>query len=124
MGTYQEISSLVELNEVEQAKVNELIESMLQDGWKGAPILYTNLGLVTGSHRIVALKKITKMYENDEIEIYPTVLDQEIALDVTDIVNNYCEKNEVSYEEIDFAFLSDVFEGTEVEMYKDQIKEW
>lgn len=86
MATYFDISSLPTVNEVDQNKVEEIKKSIVANGWQGAPILYTNLGLVTGSHRLAALQEIEETGEDDD------VLFENIAEDVTDIVNDYCEK--------------------------------
>ncbi len=117
------------INEVDEKKVDELIENMLKEGWKGAPILYHNsLGLITGSHRMAALNKIEEMYDNDELteEQDETVekidSEQEYALDVTHIIDEWLENN--PEEGIELDSLGKIFEGSEVEMWKDEIEEW
>lgn len=118
MATYFDISSLPTVNEVDQNKVEEIKKSIVANGWQGAPILYTNLGLVTGSHRLAALREIEETEDDDD------VLFEDVAEDVTDIINDYCEKNDMTWDEIDFSYLRDIFSGTWVEEYKDQIHEW
>lgn len=116
MATYFDISSLPTVNEVDQNKVEEIKKSIMANGWQGAPILYTNLGLVTGSHRLAALQEIEETGEDDD------VLFENIAEDVTDIVNDYCEKNDMTWDELDFSYLREIFTGTWVEEY--EIREW
>lgn len=116
MATYFDISSLPTVNEVDQNKVEEIKKSIVANGWQGAPILYTNLGLVTGSHRLAALQEIEETGEDDD------VLFENIAEDVTDIVNDYCEKNDMTWDELDFSYLREIFTGTWVEEY--EIREW
>lgn len=116
MATYFEISSLPTVNDVNHDKVEALKKSILSNGWKGAPILYTNMGLVTGSHRLAALQEIEETGEDDD------VLFENIAEDVTDIVNDYCEKNDMTWDELDFSYLREIFTGTWVEEY--EIREW
>ncbi|MEQ2422434.1 hypothetical protein WMO23_06765 [Megasphaera sp. CLA-AA-H81] len=118
MATYFEISSLPTVNDVNHDKVEALKKSILSNGWKGAPILYTNLGLVTGSHRLAALREIEETEDDDD------VLFENIAEDVTDIINDYCEKNDMTWDELDFSSLRDIFTGTWVDEYKDDIEEW
>lgn len=118
MATYFDISSLPTVNEVDQNKVEEIKESILANGWQGAPILYTNLGLVTGSHRFAALQEIEESGEDDD------VLFENVAEDVTDIVNEYCSANDTYWDELDFGNLGEIFAGTWVEEYKDEIREW
>lgn len=118
MATYFEISSLPTVNEVDQNKVSEIKKSILENGWLGAPILYTNLGLVTGSHRLAALKEIDD-YEDDD-----DVLFEDVAEDVTDIINDYCSSHDTYWDELDFSYLREIFTGTWVEGYKDEIREW
>lgn len=116
MATYFDISSLPTVNEVDKNKVEEIKKSIVANGWQGAPILYTNLGLVTGSHRLAALQEIEETGEDDD------VLFENIAEDVTDIVNDYCEKNDMTWDELDFSYLREIFTGTWVEEY--EIREW
>lgn len=118
MATYFEISSLPMVNDVDEKKVSEIKESILKNGWKGAPILYTNLGLVTGSHRLAALQEIEETGEDDD------VLFEDIAEDVTDIVNEYCSANDTYWDELDFSNLREIFSGTWVEQYQNELKEW
>lgn len=118
MATYEEIKSLPLVNDVDAEKVEEIKKSIMGNGWQGAPILYTNLGLVTGSHRLAALKEIDD-YEDDD-----DVLFEDVAEDVTDIINDYCEKNDMTWDELDFSSLREIFTGTWVEDYKDEIREW
>lgn len=118
MATYYDISSLPEVNDTDASKVEAIKESIMKNGWTGCPILYTDLGLVTGSHRLAALKEIEATEDDTD------VLDAEVAEDVTDIINDYCEKNDTYWDELDFSNLGPIFEGTWVEEYKDEIKEW
>ena len=116
MATYFDISSLPLVNDVDGNKVSEIKKSILKNGWKGAPILYTNMGLVTGSHRLAALREIEETEDDDD------VLFEDVAEDVTDIVNDYCEKNDMTWDELDFSYLREIFAGTWVEEY--EIREW
>lgn len=118
MATYFDISSLPTVNEVDQNKVEEIKKSILENGWLGAPILYTNMGLVTGSHRLAALQEIEETGEDDD------VLFEDIAEDVTHIINSYCEEHDICWDELDFGNLGEIFAGTWVEEYKDEIREW
>ena len=118
MATYEDIKCLPLVNDVDEKKVSEIKESILANGWQGAPILYTNLGLVTGSHRLAALREIEETGEDDD------VLFENVAEDVTDIINSYCEENDIYWDELDFGNLGEIFAGTWVEEYKDEIREW
>lgn len=118
MATYFDISSLPTVNEVDQSKVEEIKKSILKNGWKGAPILYTNMGLVTGSHRLAALQEIEETGEDDD------VLFEDVAEDVTDIINDYCSSHDTYWDELDFSSLRDIFSGTWIEEYADNIDEW
>ena len=118
MATYEDIKCLPLVNDVDAEKVEEIKKSIMENGWQGAPILNSNLGLVTGSHRLAALKEIDD-YEDDD-----DVLFEDVAEDVTDIINDYCEKNDMTWDELDFSSLREIFTGTWVEDYKDEIREW
>lgn len=128
MANYYEIKCLPELNEVDANKVEELASSILENGWQGAPILFIKgFQLVTGSHRQAALKLLEEKLSNcseEEQDQITNILDSDIAIDVTDIMNNWLEENEQRFEEIDFSSIGRIFEGTEIEVYKDQISEW
>ena len=116
---FDEISCYATVNATDGAKVAELAESMKENGWKGAPILVCNMGLVTGSHRLAALKALDSDAEYDGEVLY-----EDVAEDVTDEINDYCEREGIGFEEIQFDNLRDVFAGTWVEEYKDEIVEW
>ena len=127
MTTYDDIRSLPPVNAVDPDKVEELKVSMLASGWQGAPILYTDLGLITGSHRKAALDAIDAAWDtltDAEKNVAITLLNSDIALDVTGILNDYCEENDFTWDDIDFSSLGKIFEGTGVEQYKDEIVEW
>src|SRR5690625_2065388 len=88
------------INSVYENKVQELVDSILINGWQGAPILYhSSIGLITGSHRSAALNKIEEMYDNDELtpeqqEMAEKVdQEEEYSLDVTDIIDDWMEEN-------------------------------
>lgn len=117
------------INAVDEDKVNGLVKDMLSKGWVGAPILYhQSIGLITGSHRMAALNKIEEMYYNEELSESQMEKADEIdnnedyALDVTEIVDEYLDENpDTGFE---FDQLGVIFQGTEVEEWKDEIVEW
>ena len=43
---------------------------------------------------------------------------------VQDIIDAWCEANDASIDDIDFSSLANVFAGTWVEQFKDEITEW
>jgi len=51
---YDTISNYSPINEVSPDKVDKLVESMLERGWVGCPILVYGESLITGSHRLAA----------------------------------------------------------------------
>jgi len=123
-----ELVMMDNINETDENKVEELVNTILRNGWVGAPILYhTSIGLITGSHRSEALRVIAEMYDNEDLTEGQKAIvakideDDEYALDVTDIVDEWVEDND---EQIEYDSLGRLFEGTEVEKYKDEIEEW
>lgn len=127
MDMFDKIRCLPSLNDVDSEKVNALVQSLLTNGWVGAPILYCNLGLVTGSHRFAALHQLDKMLDDAEGEEFIkicNILESVAVADVTEIINNYCEENECSFSDIDFSNIGIIFKGTEIEQYKNEIVEW
>lgn len=133
---YYDIQCLAQINEVDGDKVDELVTSMLENGWQGAPILaIPDSMLVTGSHRIAALRTIwdrynTGEYEDNEVleaKAAELLNNDDIAYDVTDLVEDafqsYRELNDEE-PEFDFDEIGWIFEGTEVEKWKSEIAEW
>lgn len=116
--TYDDIKYFVPVNSTDAAKVDELVKDMLENGWRGAPILTAGEELITGSHRLAALKKINDMWLEDELKECPAVLSEEVAEDVSDIL----EEKEI--DTIDYSDIGSIFAGTWVEQYKDEIVEW
>lgn len=117
--TYLNIENLALINEVDEEKVNEIAENMRKNGFVGCPILIWNDTLMTGSHRLAALKKL----EEEGVDVF----DWEVAEDVTEIA----EENFAKFEEengwqrdIDFSDIGWLLKGSWVEEYKDEIVEW
>ncbi len=120
MKTFEEIKKMELINKVDDEKVLEIANSIKKNGWCGTPILYTEIGLITGSHRLAALKLLEKEWEDFDCEI-------ECAEDVTDLVNEALikfEEEEGYIPEIDYSEIGWIFSGTWVEEYKDEIIEW
>ena len=118
---YDNISHYSPINEVSPDKVDQLVESMLERGWVGCPILIYGESLITGSHRLAALHQIA--HEHPEAD----VLTQEIAEDVTDIIEGRLAKFEAEngyIPEIEYDNIGWLFEGTWVEDHKDSLPEW
>lgn len=118
---YYEISLFPLINEVETEKVENIITSIKENGWQGLPILIYGDNLLTGSHRLQALKILE---EQDECL---DVLDEEIAYDVTDIVEDNLQKYEDEngfMPEIDFSDIGWLLQGSWLEEYKNEIIEW
>lgn len=120
--TYYEICDYETVNATEDEKVMELAASMLKNGWNenNCPILTYGNVLITGSHRLTALRYIAS---NDLDEENIVLGNKEIAYDVTSIIEEYLEEH--GEEELwnNTDCLREIFEGTWVEEYKDEL-EW
>lgn len=116
-----EILNYITINKTDAPRVAEIKASILANGWQGAPILVSAAQnrLITGSHRLVALKSIY----DDEWDFDLDSLG-DVAEDVDDILDAWCSENSASIDEIPYNNLSAVFSGTWVESYKDEIAEW
>ena len=117
--TYEEIKGYAPVNNIVSDKVSALAESIKTNGYIGAPILVASVSgvLITGSHRLAALEKL----ENDgEIDVWS----MDVAEDVQDIIDTWCEENDASIDDIDFGNLGRVFSGTRIEQYREEIVEW
>lgn len=122
--SYYKIKAYPLINDVDTDKVEHLMQSMLDSGWHGAPILFCDTCLITGSHRLQALKNLDNMYYDVDSDIQDKIdrvlCNDAIAINVTDIINEYCVNNDC---DIDFSSLGNIFAGTWVEQYKNEI-EW
>ena len=87
---YEEICCYQPMNETEQEKVEILKNSMLENGWVGDPIYVIDGFLLTGSHRLEALKQIEEDFET----CGASVLDQDIAEDITEEINAMVDETE------------------------------
>ena len=134
---YNEIKDYPSINDTDIAKSHCLAQGMIRDGWIGCPIIIFHDALLTGSHRLAALKEVELMWFSGKLKHYPSVLCQDVALDLTeDIELHLADKNigfiapgiymnpnglifKLSY--FDIGWL---LEGTPVEIYKKEIKEW
>ena len=122
---FSEIEYFAPINEVDENKVNEIAESIKANGFIGCPILICGESLITGSHRLTALKQLAEQEDNDEFFI--GVRDLIVAADVTDLVEEamrrFEEENgytpDIQYDDIGW-----IFKGTWVEQYKSEIEEW
>ena len=117
--TFSDIQGMYPINEVDEEKVNSIAESIRENGWVGCPILIYNDQLLTGSHRLAALKKLDDDGED--------VLELECAEDVTDIVEeNIREREEKNgwAPDIDFGNIGWLLKGSWVETFKSEIAEW
>lgn len=56
--TFAQIEGMYGINEIDIEKVNKIAESIQKNGWVGCPILVFNDQLLTGSHRLAALKQL------------------------------------------------------------------
>ena len=118
--TATEIMYYCPVNGVDQSRVDDIAESIRVNGWTGAPILVSEVCgmLITGSHRLAALRELA-----DDIDFDLDALG-DVAEPVDDIIEQWCEDNDACIDDIRFDCLADIFAGTWVEQYKDEIVEW
>lgn len=118
--TYMQISCYATPNDTDRKHVDEIAQSILKHGWDGAPILVDSVQGVclTGSHRMAALQHLADDTDMD-------VDDMTVALDVHDILEDWYDSQDPdAVDELPLDNLRAIFEGTEVEEYKDQLPEW
>ncbi len=113
------------INMIDAQKVEDIKKSILTNGWQGAPILmHERLGLlITGSHRLAALKSIDEDIVWDDLEFDLDALDG-VAEAVDDIVDEWMEETGDTMEFFPYDALALVFEGTHIERYKNELPEW
>ncbi len=109
------------INPVSETKVRQIADSIRANGWVGCPILLNGDELLTGSHRVAALRLIAD--EDDDLSI----LNQDLAEDVSDLVQSAFDRFEDEHgflPDLDYSCIGWIFEGTWVEQYKAEIEEW
>lgn len=122
MASFYEIECYNTINNVDADKVTILADSMKNNGWHGMPILFVEGQLITGSHRFAALHQI---YDHDMDGSYISLLsNSNIALDVSEEVEAYCEDNDCTLDDLPYDNLRLIFTGTDIEKYKNEIEEW
>ncbi len=117
---FADIEYMSPINAVDADRVAEIAESIKANGWRGCPILVCNDQLLTGSHRLAALK----MLADEEWEDIDAI---EVAEDVTDIVIEHMDAFEAKNgwcPDIDYARIGGLLDGSWVEQYADEIAEW
>ncbi|GHV51248.1 hypothetical protein FACS1894216_04910 [Synergistales bacterium] len=126
--TYHNIACAAPVNGTDAAKVAEIVKSIEDNGWQGMPILVCDDILVTGCHRQAALGEIARKcdegeYDDDMEEKMVNLLnDRGIAANVRDLMDDYYNETGECFTEFDHLALC--FEGTWVEDYKDELREW
>lgn len=110
------------INDTDERKVEMLKSSIRVNGYIGCPILVYGGQLLTGSHRLMALKQLA-IEDNDDVDYY----NMDVAEDVTTIVeDNYIKATEeLGYApDIEYDNIGWLLSGSWVEQYKDEIEEW
>lgn len=105
--TFAQIEGMYGINEIDPEKVNQIAESIQKSGWVGCPILVFNDQLLTGSHRLAALKQL----DDDGVDVW----DMDVAEDVTDIVNSAIAAREEAdgwAPDIDFGSIGWLLKGS------------
>ncbi len=124
---FEDIKDFDYINDPENDVAKDIFESIINYGWKeeSGPILVYQGRLLTGTHRLYALKELFK--HNPEHYVFQ----QYIAWDMTEEIHKRIDDEpedellEKSYEIFDFSEgLGKYLEGTPVEKYKEHIREW
>lgn len=107
---------MYEFEGVDEKKVEALAEDMKKNGFTSVLLLAELDGwyLVTGTHRYLAARKLAE--EGIEVEIK--------YVDVTDAIEAYCEREDVTIEHVPLDNLQEVFEGTRYEKFARECTEW
>ena len=124
---FDQIAHLAPINNLEEEKARAIFNSIKNEGWKSdlGPILIYQGALLTGTHRLAALKFLFQS-EPDH-----PVFREEIAWDVTEEIHRNIDAMpeddllEKTYEIDDFSSgLGELLAGTPVEQLREHIKEW
>ena len=106
---YESISNILPINDVDPDLVKKIAESM-SNGWSGPALLYSSAHnmAITGSHRIAAAKLLI-----DTDESYGEY--DGVVIDVDEYLEDYCEREDITIDQIPFDNLRLIFEGTDIE---------
>lgn len=124
---FNDIKDYDPINNLESDKAQRIFSSILNGGWKEqfGPILVYEDRLLTGTHRLQALKTLY------EVQPQHAVFQQVIAWDMTEEIHQHIDEEpeddflEKSYVIDDFSCgLGEYLQGTQVEKFKEYIKEW
>lgn len=128
-----EIIGFAPVNDVDAGKAAEIAANIKANGWVGAPVLVmaSMAQMITGSHRLAALRAIEAEYDDaifggddDAADRLSAILNADVAVEVDDIVNGYCEAEDETIDSLPYDNLSLIFAGTEIEQYALEIREW
>ena len=123
--TLYDISQLTPINKVDTGKAISIANEITDGTFDAPPLLFHephNAG-ITGSHRIEAAKILVEIDEDHDNELGYS--DIELAvIDVTDYIEDYCEKEDCVFEEIPFDSLRDIFEETDIRDVVKKNEEW
>ena len=118
--TYENIECMALINDVNSNRVTEIAESIRENGFTGCPILVMNGQLLTGSHRLAALRQLAE--EGFDVDGLG-----DVAEDVTEIAAENMRKYEEENgwcPDIDYSNIGWMLAGSWVEKYKEEINEW
>lgn len=135
---YSDIKYFKTINDTSVEIVSSLADSMISCGWQGCPIILFYDNLLTGSHRLEALREVERRWKSGKLDDYPNVLTETVAVDLT---NEICEHLSVrginilapnlfvdSHDgltcELSYDDIGWLLSGTSVDKYKSEIKEW
>lgn len=128
-----EITGFAPVNDVDAEKVAGIAANIKANGWVGTPVLVmaSMCQMITGSHRLAALQAIGSEYDDavfsgddDTADRLSAILNADVAVEVDDIVNGYCEAEDETIDSLPYDNLSLIFKGTEIERYASEIAEW
>jgi hypothetical protein len=123
--TLSEIAQLTPINEVDVDKAISIANAIKNGTFNGPALLFhepNNAG-ITGSHRIEAAKILVGIDEDHDDELGYAEIEMDV-IDVTEYIENYCEQEDCSFEQIPFDSLRDIFEGTDIEDEVRKNEEW
>ena len=121
--TVAEVASIIPINAVnDSGKVEAIAKDIANEIFTAPELMYVDFGngryAITGSHRIAACEMLMdedwSKYQNLTLEV----------LDVSDIVEEYCERTGHTLDSIDYADLRAIFKDTEYEYEIKENVEW
>lgn len=121
-----DLARINKINLVDMYIVNSIAKDMVEGVFNSPAILYHSQcnQAITGSHRIAAAEKLVEMDNlREDCDFWYSDIEVDVIA-VDEYVDEYCEENECTLDQIDYCNLSAIFGNTDIADEVEKNKEW